>query len=204
VVHPAAFPERGNRAWLRFRATCAVLAPSGRNTLPWQFRLDRDTALECARTGKDRRRWSPRIAARIITCGSALANLRKIAPCRVVSIDETLIKTNIAAVRGAGLRGQRLRARVPHGHWKTLTFIAALRYDRGDAPCMIDEPSDGDGFTAPVEQMQVPTRRRGDILGVDNLGTNKEHRARRATRRAGAPDAAAHRARSIAEPWSWS
>ena len=61
----------------------------------------------------------------------------RIDPRRLVFIDETWIKTNMAPLRGWGPRGQRLGASVPHGHWKTLTFIAALRHDRVDAPCVM-------------------------------------------------------------------
>ena len=92
----------------------------------------------------------------------------------------------MAPLRGWGLRGQRLDTRVPHGHWKTLIFIAALRHDRVDAPCVIDGPINGDLFTAYVEQVLVPTLAPGDIVVLDNLGSHKGHRARRAIRRAGA------------------
>jgi transposase len=114
------------------------------------------------------------------------AHQGKIDPRRLVFIDETWIKTNMAPLRGWGLRGQRLGARVPHGHWKTLTFIAALRHDRVDAPCVIDGPINGDLFTAYVEQALVPTLAPGDIVILDNLGSHKGHRARRAIRRVGA------------------
>lgn len=107
-------------------------------------------------------------------------------PRRLVFIDETWIKTNMAPLRGWGLRGRRLDARVPHGHWKTLTFIAALRHDRVDAPCVIDGPINGDLFTAYVEQILVPTLRPGDIVILDNLGSHKGRPARRAIRKAGA------------------
>jgi len=75
---------------------------------------------------------------------------------------------------------------VPHGHWKTLTFVAALRLDRVDAPCVIDGPINGDLFTAYVEQVLVPTLRPGDVVVLDNLGSHKGRRARRAIRHAGA------------------
>jgi len=98
----------------------------------------------------------------------------------------------MAPLRGWGLRGQRLDARVPHGHWKTLTFIAALRHDRIDAPCVVDGPCvldgpiNGDLFAAYVEQVLVPTLAPGDIVILDNLGSHKGHRAGRAIRNAGA------------------
>lgn len=72
--------------------------------------------------------------------------------------------TNMAPLRGLGLRGQRLDARVPHGHWKTLTFIAALRHDRIDAPWVIDGPINGELFATYVEQVLVPTLAAGAHL----------------------------------------
>lgn len=114
------------------------------------------------------------------------AHQGKLDPRRLVFIDETWIKTNMAPLRGWGLRGQRLDARVPHGNWKTLTFVAALRHDRVDAPCVIDGPINGDLFTAYVEQVLVPTLRPGDVVVLDNLASHKRRRARRAIRQAGA------------------
>jgi transposase len=69
-----------------------------------------------------------------------------------------------------------LQARVPHGHWKTLTLIAALRCDRIDAPCVFDGPINGRSFTAYVEQFLVPTLAPGDIVIMDNLGSHKGQR----------------------------
>jgi transposase len=83
-------------------------------------------------------------------------------------------------------RGQRLFAKVPHGHWRTLTFLAALRRDRIEAPCVIDGPINGRSFLAYVEQMLVPTLRPGDIVVMDNLGSHKGQAVRRALRAAGA------------------
>ena len=87
---------------------------------------------------------------------------------------------------GRCLRGQRLRAKVPHGKWRTLTFIAALRCDRIDAPCVIDGPINGQSFRAWVEQFLVPTLSPGDIVIMDNLGSHKSQAVRRAIRAAGA------------------
>lgn len=109
----------------------------------------------------------------------------RIDPRRLVFIDETWIKTNMAPLRGWGPRGQRLGASVPHGHWKTLTFIAALRHDQVDAPCVIDGPINGELFTAYVEQSLASTLTPGDIVILDNLGSHKGRRARRAIRGAG-------------------
>jgi transposase len=92
----------------------------------------------------------------------------------------------MAPLRGWGPRGHRLDARVPHGHWKTLTFIAALRYDRIDAPWVIDGPINGELFTVYVEKVLVPTLTKGDIVILDNLGSHKGKAARNAIRQAGA------------------
>jgi transposase len=105
---------------------------------------------------------------------------------RLVFIDETWVKTNMAPLRGWGPRGQRLEALVPHGHWKTLTFIAALRRDRIDAPWVIDGPINGGLFRAYVEQVLAPTLAKGDVVILDNLGSHKGKAARNAVRAAGA------------------
>jgi transposase len=114
------------------------------------------------------------------------ANQHRIAPERLVFIDETWIKTNMAPLRGWGPKGQRLAASVPHGHWKTLTFIAALRVDRVDAPFVIDGPINGELFTLYVEKILAPTLTKGEIVILDNLGSHKGHAAKRAIQAAGA------------------
>ncbi len=83
------------------------------------------------------------------------------------------MKTNMAPLRGWGPKGKRLPAKAPYGHWKRLTFIAALRHDRIDAPFVIDGPINGELFTAYVEQVLAPTLNRGDIVILDNLGSHK-------------------------------
>src|SRR3954454_19723674 len=74
---------------------------------------------------------------------------------------------------GRCARGTRLVAKVPHGRWRTLTFLAALRCDRITAPCVIDGPINGASFCAYVEQFLVPTLARDDIVIMDNLGSHK-------------------------------
>jgi len=81
--------------------------------------------------------------------------------------------------------GQRLVATVPHGHWQTSTFLAALRQDRITAPCVIDGAINGATFLAYVEQMLVPTRVPGDIVIMDNLGSHKVAGVRQAIEAAG-------------------
>ena len=107
-------------------------------------------------------------------------------PRRLVFIDETWAKTNMTRTHGRALRGQRLVDKVPHGHWKTLTFLAALRYDAIAAPFVLDGPINGEWFLAYVEQVLVPTLRPGDVVVMDNLGSHKGKAVRRAIRSAGA------------------
>jgi transposase len=88
--------------------------------------------------------------------------------------------------RGWGPKGRRLVAKAPHGHWKTMTFIAALRCDRVDAPRVIDGPIKGESFFAYVEQVLVPTLKQGDIVVLDNLGSHRGAGVRPMIRAAGA------------------
>ena len=101
-------------------------------------------------------------------------------------IDETWVKTNMAPLRGWGPQAQRLQAFAPYGHWKTLTFIAALRHDRIEAPWVIDGPINGELFTLYVEQVLAPTLSLGDVVVLDNLGSHKGKAARDAVRARGA------------------
>jgi transposase len=89
-------------------------------------------------------------------------------------------------LRGWAPCGHKLFAKVPQGHWKTLTFLAALRCDRIEAPCVIDGPINGESFLAYVEQVLVPTLKPGDIVIIDNLGSHKGKAVRRVIRAAGA------------------
>ena len=107
-------------------------------------------------------------------------------PRRLVFVDETWASTNMDPIRGWGPRGQKLIGRVPHGRWRTMTFIAALRCDRIDAPYVLDGPINGQTFTAWVEQCLVPTLSTGDVVILDNLGSHKGKAARRAIRSVGA------------------
>lgn len=107
-------------------------------------------------------------------------------PNRLVFIDETWAKTNMAPLRGWGPRGQRLIGKAPHGRWRTLTFIAALRLGRIDAPCVFNGPINGQKFLAYVERFLVPTLKPGDIVILDNLGSHKAKAVRQAIRNVGA------------------
>lgn len=83
-------------------------------------------------------------------------------------------------------RGERLVDKVPHGHWKTSTFLAGLRNDRIAAPCLFDGPINGERFLAYVEQVLVPVLKPGDIVVMDNLGSHKSAAIGRLIRDAGA------------------
>jgi transposase len=107
-------------------------------------------------------------------------------PARLVFIDETWAKTNMTRTHGRAPRGERLIAKAPHGRWRTLTFLAALRHDRIEAPCVIDGLINGESFLAYVEQVLVPALKPGDIVIIDNLGSHKGKAVRRAIRAAGA------------------
>jgi transposase len=107
-------------------------------------------------------------------------------PRRLVFIDETWAKTNMTPIRGWSRRGDKLIGRAPFGRWRTLTFLAALRHDRIDAPCVLDGPINGQLFTAWVEQFLVPTLAPGDVVIMDNLGSHKGVAVRRAIRSVGA------------------
>lgn len=94
-------------------------------------------------------------------------------PERLVFIDETWIKTNMAPIRGWGPRGERLAGFAPDGRWRTLTFLAALRLDALLEPCVIDGPINGELFRAYVERFLVRALRPRDIVVIDNLGSHR-------------------------------
>jgi transposase len=110
----------------------------------------------------------------------------KIDPQRLVFIDETWTKTNMAPLRGWGPCGKRIKAKVPYGRWNTTTFIAALRHNRIEAPWLLDGPIDGQTFQTYVEKVLAPTLRHGDIVIMDNLGSHKSRAVRQLIRATGA------------------
>ena len=92
----------------------------------------------------------------------------------------------MAPLRGWAQRGQRLRGYAPYGHWRTITFLAALRADGIGAPCVFDGPIDTRCFQAWVEQELVPALKPGDIVILDNLASHKGKAVRQAIRSTGA------------------
>jgi transposase len=103
-----------------------------------------------------------------------------------VFIDETSASTKMARLHGRASRGQRLRASLPHGHWKTTTFIGALRLTGMTAPMVLEGPMTAEWFTAYVEQVLAPTLRAGDIVILDNLPAHKVIEARHVIEAVGA------------------
>ena len=107
-------------------------------------------------------------------------------PAHLVFLDETGTSTSMARTRGRARRDARLVGRVPHGHWKITTFLAALRCSGITAPFVIDHPMDGAIFLAYVRQCLVPTLTAGDIVVMDNLKPHKVAGVREAIEAAGA------------------
>ena len=110
----------------------------------------------------------------------------RIDPSRLVFIDETWAKTNMTRTRGWQRRGEPLHAKTPHGHWRTMTFLAALRNNEITAPWVLDGPINGETFLLYIEGVLVPTLKPGDIVVMDNLGSHKGRAVRAAIRAAGA------------------
>ncbi len=107
-------------------------------------------------------------------------------PAQLVFIDETWATTNMTRLRGRCPRGERLVAAVPHGHWKTSTFVAGLRTTGLTAPLVLDGAMNGEAFRAYVDQILVPTLTPGDIVIMDNLASHKVAGVREAIEACGA------------------
>jgi transposase len=94
-------------------------------------------------------------------------------PSRLVFIDETWASTNMARRYGRAPRGERLRVGIPHGHWKTTTFVAGLRTDGMVAPFVLDGPINAIAFTTYVAEVLIPCLKQGDVVIMDNLSSHK-------------------------------
>jgi transposase len=105
-------------------------------------------------------------------------NQLRLDPKKFVFIDETWAKTNMTRLRGRSPRGERLIARIPHGHWKTTTLIAALDHQGMRCSTTVDGAVNRDVFEAFVEQVLMPTLKIGDIVVMDNLSSHKGQRVR--------------------------
>jgi transposase len=111
---------------------------------------------------------------------------KSIDPERLVFIDETWIRTDMAPLRGWAPSSQRLTGKVPHGRWKTMTFLAVLRHDRVEAPWLLEGPIDGETFSALRRAAPSADLRPGDIVIMDNLGSHKGKAVRQLIRSTGA------------------
>ena len=107
-------------------------------------------------------------------------------PDRLVFLDETWVKTNMTRFRGRAPLGERLVCHIPHGHWKTTTFLAALRVSGLTAPLVVDGAIHGAFFKGWIVQHLVPTLRAGDIVVMDNLSSHKRAGIREAIEAGGA------------------
>ena len=107
-------------------------------------------------------------------------------PARLVFIDETWTNTGMVRLRGRCPRGERLIGYAPHGHWKTLTFVAGLRHRAMVAPFVLEGAMNGPMFLVYVKQGLVPTLKRGDIVIMDNLPVHKVAGVEQAIEAAGA------------------
>jgi len=105
---------------------------------------------------------------------------------RLVFIDETGLNTKMARLHGRAPKGERCFGRVPHGHWKSFTFIGALRHDRLSAPWLLDGPMDKESFCTYVECVLCPELEEGDLVICDNLSCHKAEDAARSIAKRGA------------------
>src|SRR5437899_8806629 len=127
------------------------------------------------------RPYSLDLRERVVATVAAGESCRKVAETYRVSVASVVTR-----LCGWAPRGRKLLAKVPQGRWRTLTFLAALRHDRIDAPCVIDGPINGESFLSYIEQVLVPALKPGDIVIIDNLGSHKGKAVRRAIRAVGA------------------
>jgi transposase len=123
----------------------------------------------------DRRVWIDRRQPRM-----------RLAPHRLVFVDETSVTTKMVRLRGRSLRGERLYADAPFGHWGTQTFIAGLRCGELTAPWVIDKAIDRAAFDAWIETQLAPTLSRGDVVILDNLAVHKSAKAAACLKQVGA------------------
>ncbi len=158
----------GHSLDLRRRIIAAVRAGASAREAARRFDVSPSSAITLARRWR-RRNWQIWLK-----------------PDRLVFIDETGTKTNMARRRGRSQSGQRPHGAVPRGHWKTTTLVAVLRIDGLSAPMVLDGAMNGAAFKAYVEQVLVPSSRPGDIVVMDNLSSHKVEGLRKAIKAAGA------------------
>jgi len=163
------WPNWPNAAPRQAMARCGAFSPARGSVLKKSLHASEQDRADIARR---RSRWK--------------RHQGRLDPRRLVFLDETWAKTNMTRRHGRCARGARLVAKVPHGRWRTVTFLAALRHDRIAAPCVLDGPINGTSFCAYIEQFLLPSLSPGDIVIMDNLGSHKGKTVRRLIRSAGA------------------
>lgn len=102
-----------------------------------------------------------------------ISGQNEIEPEQLIFVDESGLSTKMARLRGWAPKGERCRAAVPHGHWKTITFVGGFTRQGFVAPMLLDGPMDGECFLAWIEQMLVPALQPGHIVVMDNLPAHK-------------------------------
>lgn len=107
-------------------------------------------------------------------------------PRRLIFVDESGLSTKMARLRGWAKKGERCRAAIPHGHWKTVTFVGGLTVNGFVAPMLLDGPMDGEAFVAWCEQLLAPALAEDSIVVMDNLAAHKVAGVREAIEARGA------------------
>jgi transposase len=107
-------------------------------------------------------------------------------PARLIFLDESGAKTNLTRLRGRAPKGERVYARVPHGHWQTMTMMSSIRLDGSTACMALEGTTDTESFRAYVQAILAPTLRPGDIVVMDNLSPHKSDPTLALIRQAGA------------------
>lgn len=110
----------------------------------------------------------------------------KIDSRRTFFLDETWASTNMTRTHGRCPKGKRLVMDIPHGHWKTITFVVAMTLGGLVAPTVVDGPMTGDIFVAYIEQQLLPLLKPGDVVVMDNLSSHKRAAVKAAIESAGA------------------
>ena len=163
---------------------CAALGPAGaapsRMSIWWFFRRH---GISVKKTAHEAEQARPDVAAQRQRWRQ---EQHQLTPERLVFLDETWASTSMARPRSRAPWGERLVSAVPHGHWKTTTFVAGLHQTGMIAPLVLDGPMNGAVFRAYVERMLAATLRPGDVLIMDNLSAHKVFGIRQAIKAQGA------------------
>lgn len=173
------WPQSLTLRWLSFSLGFAMTG------LRFRFRRSMTCCITWATASKKTLRASEQDRPDIATKRRRWRNWQTwLRPERLVFIDETGIKTNMTRLRGRSLRGERLHAATPWGHWETTTFVAALRNTGLTAEMLLDGAMNKAAFETYVERILVPSLKPGDVVIMDNLSSHKSLEVRKAIRAA--------------------